>query len=108
MSTPARLTAGVFAIAAAFVITATPVRAQTCMEIVDTLKQLSHRVMDDKDEAKSAPAICAAISQVLGIVKATREVAAWCYKNDRTRSDVLLDFDKTSKQMESQIDSVCK
>ena len=87
---------------------ATPVRAQACAEIVDTLKKLSHRVMDDKDEAKSAPAICAAISQVLGIMKATREVAAWCYDNNQTRSEVLLDFDKTSKQMESQINSVCE
>jgi hypothetical protein len=45
---------------------------------------------------------------VLGIIKATREVAAECYDDGKKRTDILLNFDKAAKEMEGQIDSVCK
>jgi hypothetical protein len=98
----------VMAALAGFIVTSTPVRADDCDDIVGELKKLSERVMNDKNDTKTGPAICAAIGQVLGIIKATREVAAECYDDGKKRSDILLNFDKTAKEMEGQIDSVCK
>jgi hypothetical protein len=102
------VTAALFAAVASLIVTATASRADDCDDIVDELKKLSERVMNDKNDTKTVPAICAAIGQVLGIIKATREVTAECYDDGKKRTDILLNFDKAAKEMEGQIDSVCK
>ena len=80
---------------------------QDCDNIMDELKKLSERLMNTTDPKGIGP-VCAATGQLLGIIKASREVAAECYDEGRKRDQILLTFDKASKEMESKIDSVCK
>ena len=78
-----------------------------CDDIMDELKKLTERLMNTT-EPKGIGPVCAATGQLLGIIKASREVAAECYDEGRKRDQILLTFDKASKEMESKIDSVCK
>lgn len=78
-----------------------------CDDIMDELKKLSERFMNTS-EPKGVGPVCAATGQLLGIMKASREVAAECYDDGRKRDQLLLTFDKATKDMESKIDSVCK
>ena len=80
---------------------------QDCDSIMDELKKLAERVMNTSDPKAVGP-ICAATGQLLGIIKASREVAAECYDEGRKRNQILLTFDKAAKEMESKIESVCK
>ena len=98
------------AIAVAVCLAAGAARAdddQDCDNIMDELKKLSERLMNTTDPKGIGP-VCAATGQLLGIIKASREVAAECYDEGRKRDQILLTFDKASKDMESKIDSVCK
>jgi hypothetical protein len=78
-----------------------------CDDIMDELKKLSERLMNTA-EPKGVGPVCAATGQLLGIMKASREVAAECYDEGRKRDRLLLTFDKATKDMEAKIDSVCK
>lgn len=78
-----------------------------CDDIMDELKKLSERFMNTA-EPKGVGPVCAATGQLLGIMKASREVAAECYDEGRKRDQILLTFDRATKDMESKIDSVCK
>ena len=78
-----------------------------CDDIMDELKKLAERFMNTA-EPKGVGPVCAATGQLLGIMKASREVAAECYGEGRKRDQLLLTFDKATKDMESKIDSVCK
>ena len=78
-----------------------------CDDIMDELKKLAERLMNTNDPKGVGP-VCAATGQLLGIIKASREVAAECYDEGRKRDQLLVTFDKASKEMESKIDSVCK
>lgn len=80
---------------------------QDCDNIMDELKKLSERLMNT-NEPKGVGPVCSATGQLLGIIKASREVAAECYEDGKKRDQILLAFDKASKDMESKIDSVCK
>ena len=102
------LATAVFASAAAIAIAATTARADDCDDIMAELKKLNERVINDKNDAKSPLAICAAIGQVLGIVKASREAAAECYEDGAKRDGILLTFDNATKEMEGQVNGVCK
>ena len=78
-----------------------------CDNIMDELKKLSERLMNTADPKGVGP-VCAATGQLLGMIKASREVAAECYDEGKKRDQILLTFDKASKDMETKIDSVCK
>lgn len=80
---------------------------QDCDNIMDELKKLAERVMNTNNP-KSVGPVCAATGQLLGIMKASREVAAECYDEGRKRNQLLLTFDKATQEMESKIASVCK
>jgi len=80
---------------------------QDCDKIMDELKKLAERVMNTNDPKAIGP-VCAATGQLLGIIKASREVAAECYDEGKKRDQLLLTFDRATKDMESKIDSVCK
>ena len=80
---------------------------QDCDNIMDELKKLAERLMNTSDPKGVGP-VCAATGQLLGIIKASREVAAECYDEGRKRNQLLLTFDKASKEMEGKIDEVCK
>ena len=80
---------------------------QDCDNIMDELKKLAERLMNTNDPKGVGP-VCAATGQLLGIIKASREVAAECYDEGRKRSQLLLTFDKATKEMEGKIDEVCK
>jgi hypothetical protein len=96
------------AAAVAFTVAGTAAQADDCDDIMDAMKKLSERVMNAKDDAKTPLAVCGAIGQVLGILKASREAAAECYDDGAKRSKILLDLDKVNKEMEGQVDSLCK
>ena len=109
MSKPAVFRAVAVAAAMMFVV-ATSAAAQEdeeCDNIMDELKKLAERLMNTSDPKTVGP-ICAATGQLLGIMKASREVAAECYDEGRKRDQLLVTFDKATKDMESKIDSVCK
>jgi hypothetical protein len=99
------------AIAAAMAVTLGAACAQDdekeCDDIMDELKKLAERLMNTT-EPKGIGPVCAATGQLLGIIKASREVAAECYEEGRKRDQLLVTFDKATKDMESKIDSVCK
>ena len=99
------------AIAAAMAFTLGAACAQDdekeCDDIMDELKKLAERLMN-ASEPKGVGPVCAATGQLLGIIKASREVAAECYDEGRKRDRILLTFDKATKDMEGKIDSVCK
>ena len=78
-----------------------------CDDIMGELKKLSERFMNTA-EPKGVGPVCAATGQLLGIMKASREVAAECYEDGRKRTQLLQTFDKATKDMEGKIDSVCK
>ncbi len=78
-----------------------------CDDIMDELKKLAERFMNMNDPKGVGP-VCAATGQLLGIIKASREVAAECYDEGRKRDQLLLTFDRATKEMEGKIDSVCK
>ena len=80
---------------------------QDCDNIMDELKKLAERLMNTNDPKGVGP-VCAATGQLLGIIKASREVAAECYDEGRKRSQLLVTFDKATKDMEGKIDDVCK
>ena len=80
---------------------------EDCNNIMDELKKLSERLMNTSDPKGVGP-VCAATGQLLGIIKASREVAAECYDEGRKRDQILLTFDKAAKDIETKIDSVCK
>ena len=80
---------------------------QDCDNIMDELKKLAERVMNTNNPKAVGP-VCAATGQLLGIMKASREVAAECYEEGRKRDQLLLTFDKATKEMELRIESVCK
>ena len=99
------------AVAAALVFTLGTACAQDddkeCDDIMDELKKLAERLMNTT-EPKGVGPVCAATGQLLGIMKASREVAAECYDEGRKRDQLLVTFDKATKDMESKIDSVCR
>src|SRR3954447_10232287 len=66
---------------------------EDCNNIMDELKKLSERLMNTTDPKGIGP-VCAATGQLLGIIKASREVAAECYDEGRKRDQILLTFDK--------------
>src|SRR4029077_3913211 len=78
-----------------------------CDDIMDELKKLAERLMNTSDPKGVGP-VCAATGQLVGIIKASSEVAAECYDEGRKRDQLLVTFDRASKEMESKIDSVCK
>ena len=78
-----------------------------CDDIMDELKKLAERLMNTS-EPKGVGPVCAATGQLLGIVKASREVAAECYDEGKKRDQLLLTFDRATKDMEAKIDTVCK
>src|SRR2546423_10683659 len=78
-----------------------------CDDIMDELKKLAERLMNTT-EPKGVGPVCAATGQLLGIMKASREVAAECYDERRNRDQLLVTFDRATKDMEAKIDSGCK
>ena len=80
---------------------------EDCNNIMDELKKLSERLMNTTDPKGVGP-VCAATGQLLGIIKASREVAAECYDEGSKRDQILLTFDKAAKDMEAKIGEVCK
>jgi hypothetical protein len=80
---------------------------QDCDNIMDELKKLAERMMNTTDPKGVGP-VCAATGHLLGIIKASREVAAECYDEGRKRTQLLQTFDKASKEMEGKVDEVCK
>jgi len=99
------------AIAAALIFTLGTACAQDddkeCDDIMDELKKLAERLMNTS-EPKGVGPVCAATGQLLGIIKSSREVAAECYDEGKKRDQLLVTFDKATKDMESKIGEVCK
>src|SRR6476660_6839408 len=98
------------AVAASIAFASSAARADDdddCNNIMDELKKLSERLMNTTDPKGIGP-VCAATGQLLGIMKASREVAAECYDEGRKRDQIILTFDKASKEIESKIEEVCK
>jgi hypothetical protein len=83
------------------------IRADECDDIMGELKKLSERLMNTSDPKGVGP-VCAATGELLGIIRASREVAAECYEEGRKRDQILLAFDKGIKDIQGNVDSVCK
>ena len=109
MSMRAVLKAATVAAAMMFVVATSAVaqEEEDCNNIMDELKKLAERLMNTSDPKGVGP-VCAATGQLLGIMRASREVAAECYDEGKKRDQLLLTFDKATKDMEDKIDQVCK
>ena len=95
------------ALVAAIGISTQTVRADDCDDILDELKKLSERLMNTSDPKGVGP-VCAATGELLGIIKASREVAAECYEEGRKRDQILRTFDGGIKDIQGKVDSACK
>jgi hypothetical protein len=104
------LLATVFATAAAFGAAAEPADNpdQDCDDIMEELKGLTDAVTKDKANARTPLATCAVNGQLLGIAKATREVAAECYDAGKKRDDLLAALNKAVQDMEGAIGATCR
>src|SRR5262245_21118172 len=102
------LMAAVLAGATAFAVASARADDDECDDLIDAVKKLNERIMHAKDDAKTPLAVCWAVGQVVGAMKAAREVAAECYDEGKKRDGILATFDKTTKEMEGQFDSMCK
>ena len=80
---------------------------EDCDNIMDELKHLTERVISANDPKEVGP-VCAATGQLLGIMKASREVAAECYDEGEKRDRLVATFEKAAKEMEAKINTVCK
>ena len=80
---------------------------EDCNNIMDELKKLSERLMNTTDPKGVGP-VCAATGQLLGIMKASREVAAECYDEGKKRDHIVEVFEKTTRELEAKINTVCK
>jgi len=80
---------------------------ENCDNIMDELKKLTERVMGAADPKEVGP-VCAATGQLLGIIKASREVAAECYDEGKKRDRIVGVFDKTARDIESKVSELCK
>jgi len=80
---------------------------ETCDNIMDELKHLTERVMSANDPKEVGP-VCAATGQLLGIMKASREVASECYDEGKKRDRIMEAFDKAAREIETKINTVCK
>ena len=80
---------------------------ESCDNIMDELKSLTERVMRQNDPKDVGP-VCAATGQLLGIMKASREVAAECYDEGKKRDRIIEVFEKAAREMEAKINTVCK
>ena len=87
---------------------AAPSDDEDCDDIMTELQELSEQVTKDRASAKSPLAVCAATGQILGVVKASREVASECFEAGKKRDDFLARFERTVKELEGQIGSRCK
>jgi hypothetical protein len=83
------------------------IRADDCDDIMNELKKLSERLMNTADPKGVGP-VCAATGELLGIMKASREVAAECYEEGRKRDGLVVNFDKAIKDIQGNVDSACK
>ena len=81
---------------------------EDCDDIMDELKKLTERVSAETKGATTPLAVCAAGGQLLGIVKASREVVAECYADGQRRTDLLAQLDKALKETETQMGARCK
>ena len=104
------LLATAFATATAFAATAEPAANpdQDCDDTLEELKELTDAVTKDKGNASTPLAACAVNGQLLGIAKATREVAAECYESGKKRDDLVAALDKAVQDMEGAIGATCK
>lgn len=109
MTVGRRWTALVLAAAIGCAVYAQAARAddEDCDNLMDELKKLGERLMNTS-EPKGVGPVCAATGQLLGIIKASREVAAECYEDGKKRDELLLTFDRGIKDMEGKIDAACK
>jgi cytochrome c556 len=80
---------------------------EDCDSIMNELKQLTERVITANDPKEVGP-VCAATGQLLGIMKASREVASECYDEGEKRDRLVENFEKAAKEMEAKMNSVCK
>src|SRR5258705_4527367 len=70
-------------------------RADECETAVDALKKLGDVVT--KKDAKTTPAICAAMGQVLGLAQSVRIIAKECYDEGKKRDDLMKDMAESAK-----------
>ena len=106
-----RVRATLKAVAVATMLAVTPALAQDddqdCDNVMDELKKLAERLMNTS-EPKGVGPVCAATGQLLGIMKASREVAAECYDEGKKRDRLIEVFEKAAREMEAKINTVCK
>ncbi len=78
-----------------------------CDALMEELKSLSESLMNAADPKGVGP-VCAATGQLLGVLKASREVASECYDEGIKRDQMLISFDRAVAETESKIGQVCK
>ena len=78
------------------------------IDIMTELKELTDAVTKDKGNARTPLATCAVNGQLLGIAKASRDVAAECYDPGKKRDDLVAALSKVVQDMEGAIGATCR
>ena len=111
------LIAGALASATAFVVTpafaapAPPPASgadEDCDDIMEQLKELNDDLLQNRSAARTPVAVCAALGQLLGVAKASKEVANECYDDEKKKQDLAAALEKTQKDLEGQVGNFCK
>lgn len=78
-----------------------------CDAIMKELNTLGEKFMKENDPKGVGP-LCAGVGQLVGMMRATRTVAATCYEEGSKRTGLMKGFDEGIKAMEEQLGSTCK
>jgi hypothetical protein len=79
----------------------------TCDTVMKELNTLGENFMKANDPKGVGP-LCAGVGQLIGMMKASRTVAAACYEEGSKRTGLMKNFDEGIKTMEEQLGSTCK
>ena len=94
------------AVAAVLAMAATTAGADECEDVVAALKKRGDAMM--KVDHKANARICAAMGELLGIIRSVRIVAEECYDEGKERTDLMKEMAESAKAMEEGIEKDCK
>ena len=86
------------ALAAFLAIASTTAGADECEDVVASLKKHGDAIM--KTDFKPHARLCAAMGQLLGIIRAVRIVSEECYDEGKERDDLMKEMAESAKVME--------
>jgi len=95
-----------FTVVAACAITAVPVLADECDDVVSAINRQMAQIRASRAEGDSRTAICARLGRISGLTQALGMVAAQCMDEGGKREALIKDAAQTESALE--VDNVCR